>query len=252
MTTRTQTNNRTLSWLENFLILTIGATAGGLIAFLLLGLGLSSPDLMRQLSPVWHWVPPAARQAIVKEIALMWPATAETSAYWYMSRGAGLVSYVLLWATAAWGLLVSTKLAKGLVAAPFAAGLHEFLSLTTLSFAAFHGLVLLGDRYVNFSLINVVYPFAATTYRPGWVGLGQLGFYLTAALVISFYARKNVGPRAWRVAHYLTFPAYGLVLIHGITSGTDSSALPVQVMYLVTGTAIVFLVYYRLLSLGNR
>jgi predicted ferric reductase len=250
MTTQTQTS-RTLSRLENFLILTIGATAGGLIAFLLLGLGLNSLELMRQLSPVWHWVPPAARQAIAQEAALMWPATAKTSAYWYMSRGAGLVSYMLLWATAAWGLLVSTKLVKGLVAAPFVAGLHEFLSLTTLSFAAFHGLALLGDRYINFNLINIVYPFAAT-YRPGWVGLGQLGFYLTAALVVSFYVRKSIGPRAWRVAHYLTFPAYGLVLVHGITSGTDASALPVQAMYLATGTAIVFLVYYRLLTLGNR
>jgi len=200
---------------------------------------------------VWHWVPPAARQAILTETALMWPATAETSAYWYMSRGAGLVSYVLLWATAAWGLLVSTRLAKGLIAAPFSAGLHEFLSLATLSFAAFHGLVLLGDRYVNFSLIDVVYPFAAT-YRPGWVGLGQVGFYLTAALVLSFYVRKKVGPRTWRAVHFFTFPAYGLVLVHGITSGTDSSALPVQGMYLATGTAIVFLVYYRLLTLGNK
>ena len=250
MATQTQ-NNRTLYRLENFLILTIGATAGGLIAFLLLGMGLNSLDLMHQLSPVWHWVPPAARQAIVNETALMWPATVKTSAYWYMSRGAGLVSYVLLWATAAWGLLVSTKLAKGLIAAPFAAGLHEFLSLATLSFAAFHGLVLMGDRYINFSLINVVYPFAAT-YRPGWVGLGQVGFYLTAALVLSFYVRKKVGPRTWRAVHFFTFPAYGLVLVHGITSGTDSSALPVQVMYLATGTAIVFLVYYRLLTLGNR
>ncbi len=217
----------------------------------MLGLRLNSLDLRHQLSPVWHWVPPIARQTIVQETALMWPAAAKTSAYWYLSRGAGLVSYMLLWATTAWGLLVSSKLVKGLIAAPFAASLHEFLSLTTLSFAAFHGLVLLGDRYINFSLINVVYPFAAT-YRPSWVGLGQMGFYLTAALVLSFYARKSVGPRTWRAVHYLAFPAYGLVLVHGMTSGTDTSALPVQAMYLATGTAIVFLVYYRLFTLGNR
>ncbi len=226
-------------------------TAGGLIAFLLLGLGLNNLDLTHQLSPVWHWVPQAARQAIVKETALMWPATVNTSAYWYMSRGAGLVSYMLLWATTAWGLLVSTKLAKGLIAASFSAGLHEFLSLATLSFAAFHGIALLGDHYINFNLMNIVYPFAAT-YRPGWVGLGQLGFYLTAALVLSFYVRKKVGPKAWRAVHYLGFPVYGLVLVHGITSGTDAGALPVQAMYLATGTAIVFLIYYRLLTLGNK
>jgi len=54
------------------------------------------------------------------------------------------------------------------------------------------------------------------------------------------------------VLHYLAFPVFGLVLVHGITSGTDTSALLVQVMYLATGTAIVFLVYYRLLTLGNK
>ena len=102
MATQTQTN-RELSRLENFLILTVGATAGGVIAFLLLGLGLNSLEMRHGLSPIWHWVPPAARQAIVTETALMWPAAAKTSAYWYMSRGAGLVSYVLLWATTAYG-----------------------------------------------------------------------------------------------------------------------------------------------------
>jgi predicted ferric reductase len=146
-----------------------------------------------------------------------------------------------------WGLATSTKVAKGLIAAPFAASLHEFLSLAALAFAGLHGLVLLGDRYMHFSLGNIIYPFAAS-YRPGWVGLGQLGFYLSVILVLSFYLRKSLGARTWRVLHYLTFLSYGLVVVHGVASGTDTSAIAVQVMYMITASAVVFLVYYRLLT----
>jgi len=141
--------------------------------------------------------------------------------------------------------------ALGLIGAPFATGLHEFLSLTALAFAGFHALVLLGDRYIGFNLADIIYPFAAS-YRPGWVGLGQLGFYLSTAMILSFYTRKSIGPKTWRAMHYLTFLAYGMVVVHGLTSGTDSSALPVQAMYLGTGAVIVFLIYYRLFTIGQK
>jgi predicted ferric reductase len=180
-----------------------------------------------------------------------WPLTAETSGYWYLSRAAGLVGYLLLWAATAWGLVVSTKIAKGLIPAPFSTSLHEFLSLGALAFGGIHALALLGDQYIEFSLVDIVYPFAAS-YRPGWVGLGQLGFYLSLALTLSFYVRKRIGPKTWRTLHYLTFLAYALVVVHSLTSGTDTGALLVQAMYLGSGATIVFLIYYRLLSAGHK
>jgi hypothetical protein len=39
-----------------------------------------------------------------------------------------------------------------------------------------------------------------------------------------------------------------MVVVHSLASGTDSSALAVQVMYLGTTAAIIFLTYYRLLT----
>jgi predicted ferric reductase len=238
------------------MILGVGVAIGGLIALLLLGLALASRslgglNLVDDLSPLWQWMPPATRELLVNEVSRMWPLAAKTPAYWYMSRGAGLVGYLLLWAATAWGLVVSTKVAKSLISAPFATGLHQFLSLSALAFAGFHALVLLGDHYINFNLVNIIYPFAAS-YRPGWVGLGQLGFYLSAALILSFYTRKSIGPKTWRAMHYLAFLTYGMVVVHGLTSGTDSSALPVQAMYLGTGAVIVFLIYYRLFTIGQK
>jgi predicted ferric reductase len=138
-----------------------------------------------------------------------------------------------------------------LLPAPFSTSLHEFLSLGALAFSGIHALALLGDRYIGFGVVDIVYPFAAG-YRPGWVGLGQLGFYLSLALTLSFYVRKRIGPKTWRSLHYLTFLAYALVVVHSLASGTDASALAVRAMYLGSGATIVFLIYYRLLSAGHK
>jgi len=239
------------------LLFGIGATAGILAGLLLLGLALVSglrvdANLAQRVAPVAQGIVLWLYERLISEASLMgWPLTADTPAYWYLSRAAGLVGYVLLWAATAWGLVVSTKVAKGLIAAPFSTSLHEFLSLGALAFAGIHALALLGDRYIDFGLVDIVYPFAAG-YRPGWVGLGQLGFYLSLALTLSFYLRKRIGPKTWRTLHYLTFLAYVLVVVHSLASGTDAGVLAVQAMYLGTGATIVFLIYYRLLSAGRK
>ncbi len=176
---------------------------------------------------------------------------AATPAYWYASRAAGLVGYVLLWAVTAWGLLLSTKLAKNVVPAPVAMQLHSFLSILTLVFAGLHGLVLMGDSYINFNLANVIYPFASA-YQPLWVGAGQVGFYLGLAVTISFYIRSYIGARNWRRLHYLSFLMYGLVTLHSVVIGSDSGLPAVRMMYFVTGASVLFLIFYRLLTLSTQ
>jgi predicted ferric reductase len=256
MTNQSQVKSTTTR-LEEVLLFGIGATGGILVGLLLLGLALvngirGEANLIQGLVPIVQGIVSWLYERLIGEASLMgWPLTAETSAYWYISRAGGLVSYVLLWAATAWGLVVSTKVAKGLIAAPFSTSLHEFLSLGALAFAGIHALALLGDRYIDFGVVDIVYPFAAG-YRTGWVGLGQLGFYLSLALTLSFYVRKRIGPKTWRSLHYLTFAAYALAVIHSLTSGTDASVLAVRAMYLGTGAVIVFLIYYRLLSAGYR
>jgi hypothetical protein len=256
MTTQSQVKRTTVR-LEDLLSFGIGVTAGALVGLLLLGLTLDNwirvdSNLTNSLRPLLEWILLWLHERLVSEASLMgWPLTANTSAYWFISRAGGLVGYLLLWAATAWGLIVSTKVTKGLIPAPFSTSLHEFLSLGALAFSGVHALALLGDRYIEFGLADIVYPFAAS-YRPGWVGLGQLGFYLSLALTLSFYLRKRIGHKMWRSLHYLTFLAYVMVVVHSLASGTDSSALAVQVMYLGTTAAIIFLTYYRLLTTKQR
>lgn len=171
----------------------------------------------------------------------------EPKAYWYLARVSAMIAYALLWGSMALGLLITNKLARAWPGGPTAFDLHEFMSLLGLGFGVAHGLILLGDQYIGYSLAQVLVPFAAAGYRPLWVGLGQLGLYGWAVVALSFYFRSRIGQRGWRRIHFLSFVVFALALGHGLASGTDSPALWSQALYLLSGGSLVFLTCYRVL-----
>ncbi len=171
----------------------------------------------------------------------------EPKAYWYLSRSSALIAYVLLWLSMALGMMITNKLARLWPGGPTAFDLHQFASLLGLTFALFHALILMGDKYISYSLAQVLVPFTSTGYKPAWVGLGQIGFYLFAIVNFSFYVRKRLGHRTWRTIHYLSFLMFVLALLHGILAGTDTEVLAVRVFYWATGASLLFLLMYRIL-----
>jgi predicted ferric reductase len=168
--------------------------------------------------------------------------------YWYLSRATAFVSLTILWVSMALGLGLSNKLARVWPGAPAAFALHEYVSLLGLAFALFHALVLLGDHYINFSLAQIFIPFSTTDYRPTWVGVGQIGFYVWLIVAFSFYIRSSIGQKTWRVIHYLSFAMYMMGLIHGLFSGTDSSASWAGWYYWISGGSLLFLFIHRMMN----
>ncbi len=169
-------------------------------------------------------------------------------AYWYLSRGTGFVALGLLWLSMVLGLGITNKLARiwpGLLPT-FAT--HENISLLGLLFAAFHGLILLGDKYSNYQLAQLLMPFGSTQYRPLWVGLGQLGFYAWLIIAFTFYIRKSIGQKTWRIIHYASFLCYLAALVHGLASGTDAGTSWAQNFYWITGGSLLFMLVYRILA----
>ena len=172
----------------------------------------------------------------------------EPKAYWYLSRATAFVSLSLLWISMALGLGITNKMARLWPGAPAAFAIHEYVSLLGLAFAMFHALVILGDHYINFSLVQVLIPFSTLDYKPFWVGLGQIGFYTWALVALSFYIRPVIGQKFWRLLHYLSFGMYFLGLFHGIFSGTDSTAVWAQQYYWFSGASLLFLFFVRIIS----
>ncbi len=179
-------------------------------------------------------------------------AISSVQAMWYITRAAGIVAYLLVWLATAYGVAVSSKILEPVLHGAFTYDFHEFLSLLAIGFVALHVLVLLADRYLPFSIAVILVPFLAP-YRPLWIGIGVIGFYLTLLVTITFYLRKQIGTRAFRVIHLLSFIAYVFAAIHGLMAGTDSSLPTAQLMYAGTTLCIVFLtVYWIVMLLLNK
>ena len=169
----------------------------------------------------------------------------DTRSYWYLSRAAGVVSYLLLWGSVAWGLLLSSKIGKGRFKPPALLDAHQFLSSLAIGFALFHGLILMGDSYLSFPLTAVLVPFASS-YKPLLVAAGQIGLWLSLLLLVSFYVRKRIGQKRWRTLHYVSFVGFWMALVHSVFIGSESGQPWLVATYAVTAGSVLFLTFYRI------
>jgi hypothetical protein len=168
-------------------------------------------------------------------------------AAWHLSRSTAVVAYLLLTGSVAWGLVVSTRIAKDLTPAPLSLAMHNIISWLALSLAGIHALLLLFDNYFTYTLSDLLLPFTGP-YRPFWVGLGIIGLYVVGLASVSFSWRSWLGQKGWRFIHHLTFPAYALVTLHGLMAGTDGTEAGMRVMFTGSALLVLFLTNYRLIA----
>jgi predicted ferric reductase len=190
------------------------------------------------------WLGQSAAQPVARSISGLFSIDS-VQAWWYVTRAAGLTSYILLWLSMIWGMAIATKIFSPAVEGTYTYDFHEFLSLLGLGFVLLHVIVLLLDKFLPFSVWQVLFPFV-DSYRPLWVGLGIIGFYIFLLVTVTFYMRQSIGTQAFRSIHVLSLLGYLGATMHGFFAGTDS-ALPVtRLIYAGTFLVVVFLTAYWL------
>lgn len=140
---------------------------------------------------------------------------------WMIIRGSGIVAFAALSAATIWGLLVSTKLLGKLVKAKPLTWFHESLGIAALAATAVHVGVLSIHEYLDFTWVEILVP-GVSDWRSGAVALGVVAFYGLLIVVGSFYVKKHIGQKAWRLVHFSSLGVFLASLIHGITAGTDT------------------------------
>ena len=239
---------------STYLYVIFGMLAGAVLALAGIWLWLASAPLpIENLSlSAASRIPASFYKLLAPQAARMGlPLVGDTQAYWFMARAGGIVAYLLLWLATIWGIVMSSKAAKGHMSPLTIFGLHETLPLLATLFAAFHALILLGDSFINFNVIHILIPFTSP-YKPVWTGLGTIALLFSAALIVSFYVRKQIGQRAWRLLHFTAYLAFVLALVHGLMAGSDSGSPVIKLMYLFSGATVLFFTYYRLLTIRPK
>ncbi len=171
--------------------------------------------------------------------------------YWYLTRASGFVAYLLLFVSLVMGLSMTANLSTRLFKRFQVYDLHRFLSLFTLAFTLFHILIVLPDRFIGFTLWQLLVPMASP-YRPTYMTFGVLSFYLLALAIGSFYLRSLVSYRLWRMIHYTTFVTFALAAAHGIGAGSDTDSAWAPYLYAATGLVVFNLTVYRALRGSSR
>jgi methionine sulfoxide reductase heme-binding subunit len=141
---------------------------------------------------------------------------------WYTTRGAGAVSLVLLSAVVVLGLLARVRFEAHGWPRFLSAAVHGDLALMTLVFLLLHIVTAVVDPFTHLGLAALV-PFGSY-YRTLWLALGAIAFELLLAIVATSLLRRHAGARVWRGIHWLAYASWPLAVLHGIGTGSDSTA----------------------------
>lgn len=181
-----------------------------------------------------------------------WLNTDSSGLAWFGSRLFGFLAYGALTASVVYGLLLSTGILDAVAHRTVSFTLHQELAALGLSLTAIHGALLGLDTFVPTSVAQIIVPFAGS-YRPAWVGIGQLAFFLSAAVYASLSIRRLIGQKRWRLVHYATFLAFAGATGHGLMTGSDTAAPWAVAIYAAASATVVFLFGYRIvLSVAGR
>ena len=170
---------------------------------------------------------------------------------WYITRASGLIAFVLIWLSMVWGLGVSSKIFDVLLHGTFTYDFHQYISLLAIGFTLLHMGVLLFDGFMPYSIFQILIPFISP-YRPFWIGVGVIGFYLMLLVTVTFYMRTKIGMKTFRSIHLFSLISYFAITLHSFMSGSDSSLPSVMVLYVVTFLITLFLIIYWLIMAAQK
>ena len=147
-------------------------------------------------------------------------ATVGPRAYWYLTRGTGIVALILLTLSVALGVANSRRFRTEHVPRFVVDAVHRTVSLLAVAFTVIHVVTSLLDGFAPITVVDAVVPFVSA-YRPLWLGFGAIALDLLLALVITSLLRRRLGYRAWRITHWTAYACWPVALLHTVGTGSD-------------------------------
>lgn len=144
-------------------------------------------------------------------------------ALWYLTRGTGVVTLILLTISVALGVAHVRRAQSPTVPRFVVDAVHRNASLLAVAFLAVHIGTAVLDAFAPIRLIDVFVPFTSA-YRPVWLGLGAVASDLLIAVAVTSVLRRRLGYRAWRATHWAAYVCWPIALVHGLGTGSDTKS----------------------------
>jgi predicted ferric reductase len=116
---------------------------------------------------------------------------------------------------------------------------HRYISALALAFVAVHIVAIVADSYVQFGIVDVLVPFAAS-WHPLAVAWGIIAMYLLVAIEATSLFRQHLSQRVWRGIHLASYGVLAITTIHLLAAGTDAKNLLPTASAVLIGVGFVF------------
>ena len=145
------------------------------------------------------------------------------SPLWYVNRGTGAMTMLLLTASVVLGIGTTVRWKSTFWPRYINVGLHRNVSLMFVCFLIIHIAAAILDPFAKLGLNDALIPFTSS-YRPFWLGLGVVAAEVSAAVLLTTAIRRFIGYRTWRVIHWFSYASWPMALLHGLGTGSDVHA----------------------------
>ena len=163
---------------------------------------------------------------------------------WVVARAAGLTSYGALCIAILSGIALRTSILDFLATNRALRSLHEFMTWIWIPLGAAHAIALVIDRTARIEPLHLFVPFT-TDYGRLAIGLGAISLDLVVLVVVSGWLRERMDLRQWRLLHRLSYPAFVVLFLHAVLSGTDFDSPLVSAISWSAGAGVALLAASR-------
>jgi len=142
---------------------------------------------------------------------------------WFVTRGSGVVSLLIVTASVCLGLLTMARFRHESWPRFFNLEMHRRISLLAIVFTVVHVTAAVLDPFAKLGLAAAIVPLAST-YRPLPVAMGVVSMYLFIALIITGLLRSRMPQPLWRAIHWTSYAMWPLALAHSFLAGSDAGS----------------------------
>ncbi len=185
---------------------------------------------------------------------------AESSWTWYITRASGIVAGISLVMLLLSGIGSVTGHFFRVLEPLTAWATHRAVGIVCGVSILVHMITLLFDKFVPFSLTEILVPWASN-FKPVtllgislgslFVALGVIAFYGMIIIVLTSYLWVDKKPRRWKIYHYVAYIIVIAVFVHGLFLGTDTSSGIGIIAWVIGGVLIAIAILVRLRRAGS-
>lgn len=166
---------------------------------------------------------------------------------WDTARAGGFTAYLLVTISVLLGLALSMRWQVRWWPRLISYELHVWITILSFVFLGIHIFASWIDPFTRFGLNELLLPFVSH-YRPLWMALGIVALYLSLAVTLSLFIRRQIGYTWWLRLHELSFAVWALATIHGLATGSDTRTLWGIEVYIVSAVFVCGMLCVRLLQ----